>query len=110
MYDSNKLVLELDQLYNIKKNQLKFYEGTIDNDNVNLRDSLFRIGTITKECLAENVYLADIPVGFFSSTVANVALHVELKEIYIVAYAKEGIIKQHLADQAIQKILGAINE
>lgn len=69
-----------------------------------IRDKLYLLGKILHEDLDSQVYVAAVHAGFGNMNNAVVALQLIGSKLYIVGYAKEGLIKQNICDQAIQKI------
>ena len=66
---------------------------------LNIRDALIGLGRIVEENKEEQYYFGSIQVK--GSNAVSIVRLVD-KKIEIAAYAKEGLIKQHLAQQAIQ--------
>lgn len=71
---------------------------------IKLRDILIKIGKIQRESLEDRVYVAVIPGGFFKKNYAVVALQLFDKEMFVAAYADEGIIKQRTCEGAINEL------
>ena len=69
-----------------------------------LRDALVRIGKIYEENLEEKIYVAGVSSGFLKCNTAYVAMQICGDELLLAVYAREGIIKQHTTEKAVQKI------
>lgn len=82
-------------------------EDTIANSTLTfsqLRDALIRLGKILFEDTDNSVYVAAIRIGSFGANSAVVAIQQRGSKLNISAFAKEGLIKQNLAEKAITKI------
>lgn len=73
-----------------------------------IRDRLYLLGSILHEDLEHQVYVAAIRSGFADMGHAVVALQLQGNTLNILGYAKEGIIKQHICEKALQKLVAAI--
>lgn len=73
-----------------------------------IRDRLYLLGSILHEDLEHQVYVAVIRSGFADMGHAVVALQLQGKTLVAIGYAKEGIIKQHICEKALQKLVAAI--
>ncbi len=81
---------------------------TIDVEEVSflkLRDTLLGMGKILEEDFENEVYIINIPSGFASKNRAVVGIQLLNQKMNLVGYAKEGIINQHTASKAIDKIV-----
>lgn len=72
-----------------------------------VRDALLLLGEILYENVEEQVYVATIRAGYGNMNSAVVALKLCENTLWVVGYAKEGIIKQNICEQALQKIVDA---
>lgn len=72
-----------------------------------IRDKLYMLGNILHEDLDNQVYVASVHAGVANLSSAIVVLQLIGNRIHIMAYAKEGLIKQNTCEQAIQKIANA---
>jgi len=70
----------------------------------NLRDCLIGLGTILEEDFELNSYIVSVPAGIADMNNAIIAIQLTKNELYICGYAPEGLIKQHTAKKAIEKI------
>jgi hypothetical protein len=69
-----------------------------------IRDILMQLGKIKREILQENIYVTVINGGVLKKNRAIVVLQLSGDEIYIAAYADEGIINQHTSEGVINEI------
>ena len=72
-------------------------------DDLLLRDALVGQGRILEEDLDNHVYVDLIRVGKRDMSEALLVIKREDKVVHLAAYAKEGLIKQHLSKQAVEK-------
>ena len=72
-------------------------------DDLMVRDALVGQGRILEEDLDNHIYVDLIRVGKMNMSEALLIIKRVEKDVYISAYAKEGLIKQHLAKQAVEK-------
>ena len=99
------LLKHLNQFIVIKKNAI--VEASINVNGVKIlqiRDCLMNIGTILEEDFDNNIYVVDIPAGLGNMNHAVVAIQLNKNSIDLIGYAKEGLINQHTAEKAIDKI------
>ena len=75
-----------------------------------VRDVLFLLGNILYENLDEQIYVATIRAGYGNLNNAVVAVKLCEDTLFVAGYAKEGIIKQNIYEQALQKLTDAIHE
>ena len=73
-----------------------------------IRDAITGLGTIIKEDLENHYYITSVPVGLFGSVFSYAIICRNETEADIVAYAREGLIKQNLAEKTIQKLKGML--
>ena len=71
---------------------------------LNVRHSLMNQGRILEENIENNTYVVHAKMGKHRLGEAIVITHVEGNTIGIAAYAKEGLIKQHIAQKAVQQV------
>lgn len=72
-----------------------------------VRDVLYILGEILYENLDEQIYVANIRVGYENINSALVAIKLQENKLLISGYAKEGKIKQNICEQAFQKFADA---
>lgn len=96
----------------IPANKKGLVEKTIDFNNKdfnNLRDSLLGVGTILEEDFDDNIYVLNVPAGFAGKNAAIVVVMLEENVLKLLSYAKEGLINQHTADGAVNRIIKSIS-
>lgn len=71
---------------------------------INLRDCLIGLGTILEEDFDLNVYIISVQAGVVNKNNAIVAVKLNNNKLYMFGYAREGLIKQHTAEKAMEKI------
>lgn len=70
-----------------------------------LKEAIVIHGEILEEDSAEQSVIAVIHTGYLNATCALVAVVIQNDELNFAAYAKEGLIKQRLAQKAIALII-----
>lgn len=101
-----------DVLIQKMKEYMPFKEKEVVEKNIdvrkmtfaNLRDSLIGLGTILEEDFELNSYIVSVPAGIADMNNAIVAIQLTKNELYMCGYAPEGLIKQHTAKKAIDKV------
>ena len=69
-----------------------------------IRDAITGLGTILKEDLEKHYYITTVKVGVFGNILTQAIIQREEQEADIAVYAHEGLIKQHLAEKAMDKL------
>lgn len=69
-----------------------------------LRDCLAALGELLEEKMENNAYVCKINAGAFLQNTAVLAAVLDDGKLYTAAYAKEGIIKQHTAQKAVERL------
>ena len=69
-----------------------------------MRDHLYMLGNIIYEDLDRQVYVAKVRAGYGDMNSAMVAMQLQGEKLFVAGYAKEGIIKQNICKQALQKL------
>lgn len=69
-----------------------------------LRDWLIEIGTILKEDYDNHIYVISIAAGLANLNSAIIAIQLNKNALDCIGYAREGLINQHTAEKAINKI------
>lgn len=77
-------------------------------DDLFIRDAITGYGTILKEDLDHHYYITTIKMGTFGNTLSHAIILREGPEADVAVYAHEGLIKQHLAEKAMQKLKSAL--
>ena len=109
MYDNEKLIEELQKVIRISESEVEYYE--LPNVNMSLtqiRDKIIGSGTILEEDFQNQIYVMAIMSGMGDMNEAIVVIQLcEQNEqtLKIMAYAREGLIKQNTAKKAINKLL-----
>lgn len=101
----NELINEMRAFAKIDENKVITYE--VSSNGINLlqvRDHLASEGSILKENLSKGIYVAQYFSGIGKNP-AVVGVMLDNQMLYIVSYAKEGIIKQNTAEKAAKRII-----
>lgn len=69
-----------------------------------IRDKLYLLGNILYEDLDSRIYVVSVRAGLFNMSNAVVALQLCDDNLFVKGYAKEGLVKQNISDQAIRRI------
>ena len=77
-------------------------------DDLFIRDAITGFGTILKEDLENHYYITTVKIGNFGNTLTQAIIMREEASAEIAVYAREGLIRQHLADKTIQKLKGIL--
>lgn len=94
-----KVATKLKKEFYIEK--VKCDEGSI----VAVRDNLEKIGKILEENLKEHYYLLSVGGGLFNLNPAICIVKLDKGTMYVIGYAKEGLIKQNTAKKAVDRII-----
>lgn len=73
-----------------------------------LRDCLMSCGRILEEDLDRKVYVAEVKAGWHNLACAFVVVAIGDDKLQLWGYAKEGLLKQNIADGALNKIVNLI--
>ena len=73
-----------------------------------LRDCLLRMGKILYEDSDNQVYVASIRSGLWNANNAVFAIQLRGSKLMVAGYAKEGLVKQNLRENAFNKLKGAV--
>ena len=85
----------------------EFYSVEFTNPNLSLKkvhDRIIRVGNIIDENDDDGYYLITFGSGFLNMNPAVIIVKLSDKKIKIVGYAKEGLINQHTAKKAVDRI------
>lgn len=74
-----------------------------------IRDKLYRLGTILYEDLENQICVASVRAGFADMNQAVVVIQLQESRLLLVGYAKEGCIKQNICEEAFQKIQNVVD-
>jgi hypothetical protein len=69
-----------------------------------VRDALVGQGRIIEEDLENHIYVDLLRIGLFGLSEALLVTKIKGKSVHIIAYAREGLFKQRLAQKAVQKV------
>lgn len=72
-----------------------------------IRDRLYMLGNIIYEDLDRQVYVAKVRAGYGNMNSAVVAMQLQGEKLFVAGYAKEGVIRQNICEQAFQKLTDA---
>lgn len=75
-----------------------------------LRDGLLRIGHILEENIDEKIYVVSIKAGKLGVNNAVIVCKLSAKHLYLVGYAREGLLKQNTCIKAMKKIGDMLDE
>lgn len=106
MYNNEKLIEKLQKFIRISESEVEYYE--LPNVNMSLtqiRDKIIGSGTILEEDFQNQIYVIAIMSGMGDMNEAIVVIQLYEKTLKIMAYAREGLIKQNTAKKAINKLL-----
>ena len=92
------------------KSLIRLKEENIYNDEieiqpmsfVQLRDKLIGKGTILDEDFEKQIYTINIMSGFANQNTATIAIKLIGNKLELAGYAREGIIKQHTVEKAVE--------
>ena len=92
------------------KSLIRLKEENIYNDEieiqpmsfVQLRDKLIGKGTILDEDFEKQIYTINIMSGFANQNTATIAIKLAGNKLELAGYAREGIIKQHTVEKAVE--------
>ena len=109
---SNKELLEKLGLYTSFEEKNIVYKETVPKNMSfsNLRDRLIGLGTIIEEDFHANIYVLIVMAGIKNMNSAIVVIKLTHEKLLFASYAKEGIINQHTANKAIDKVIKKILE
>ncbi len=109
--EADKILLEKVMLYSGKKEKgMIFKQAAVTKLTfAQLRDSLLGLGRILEEDFENKIYVTSIAAGVADRNAAVVAVRLSGDSLDLAGYAREGLIKQHTAEKAIEKICTAIH-
>lgn len=74
----------------------------------NIRDRVIGMGKILEENIEDTYYIVKVPAGVANKNSAIVFVKWNNESLTLWAYAKEGLINQHTADGAIERMIERI--
>ena len=97
------LVSKLKSLIRLKEENIYNDEIEIQPMSFNqLRDKLIGKGTILDEDFEKQIYTINIMSGFANQNTATIAIKLTGNKLELAGYAREGIIKQHTVEKAVE--------
>lgn len=105
------IIIKLNEYIDLSKNKDKVFKKIIDTNKItflNLRDRLLGMGTILEENFEETFYIIQVASGLLNKNNAIVVVKWNSEEISFYGYAQEGLINQHTAEKAIEKLIEKI--
>ncbi|WP_027621463.1 hypothetical protein [Acetivibrio clariflavus] len=106
-----EIVSKINEFIPVKEAQI--VEKVINVDNItftNVRDRLIGLGKILEENFDDTYYVVNVPAGVANKNTAVVLVRWSEDNISLFAYAKEGLINQHTADKAIERVIEKITK
>lgn len=98
-----ELVSKLKSLIRLKEENIYNDEIEIQPMSFNqLRDKLIGKGTILDEDFEKQIYTINIMSGFANQNTATIAIKLTGNKLELAGYAREGIIKQHTVEKAVE--------
>ncbi|KEY47148.1 hypothetical protein ACVRXT_04560 [Streptococcus lutetiensis] len=107
--DREDIILKLKEYISVKENRVVEKETPISNISFALmRDRLVGKGRILEENLNIPYYIIDVKSGFLNKNSAIVFIKWNIDKLEIYAYANEGLINQHTADEVVEYLVEKI--
>lgn len=98
-----ELVSKLKSLIRLKEENIYNDEIEIQPMSFNqLRDKLIGKGTILDEDFEKQIYTINVMSGFANQNTATIAIKLTGNKLELAGYAREGIIKQHTVEKAVE--------
>lgn len=107
----DKAIARISMFIPVKEKQI--VEKTISIESIsfaNVRDRMIGLGKILEESFDEHYYIANVSSGVANKNSAVVLVHWNENELYLCGYAKEGLINQHTAEKAIDKVIEKVTK
>ncbi len=109
--DKKKTISLMREFISVKEKEVVVDSSSTPNMTfANLRDNIIGLGKILLEDFETNTYIVRVPSGVGNMNSAVVALHLEDNVLNFMAYAREGIIKQHTAEKAIRRVQNKLSK
>jgi hypothetical protein len=97
------LVSKLKSLIRLKEENIYNDEIEIQPMSFNqLRDKLIGKGTMLDEDFEKQIYTINVMSGFANQNTATIAIKLTGNKLELAGYAREGIIKQHTVEKAVE--------
>ena len=107
--ERDKAISKINEYISVKEKQAVEKNISIDNMSfINVRDRLIGLGNILEENLHDNYYIVNVPSGVANKNEAIILVEWNGNSINFYGFAKEGLINQHTANRAIDKIVDKI--
>lgn len=92
------------------KSLIRLKEENIYNDEIEIQpmsfnqlcDKLIGKGTILDEDFEKQIYTINVMSGFANQNTATIAIKLTGNKLELAGYAREGIIKQHTVEKAVE--------
>ena len=98
-----ELVSKLKSLIRLKEENIYNDEIEIQPMSFNqLRDKLIGKGTMLDEDFEKQIYTINVMSGFANQNTATIAIKLTGNKLELAGYAREGIIKQHTVEKAVE--------
>lgn len=109
--DKKPLIGKMSEYISIKEKGLIERQINVQNMSfVNLRDAIIGVGKILEEDFEISTYVVNISAGAANMNSAVVAIQLSNNCVSMLGYAKEGLINQHTAEKAIDKVIERISK
>ncbi|MGM9928855.1 MAG: hypothetical protein ACI35P_12990 [Bacillus sp. (in: firmicutes)] len=101
----NELLQHLLEKYvYVKLNKLKYRSFYTERDSIGkMKTQMMCIGDIVEEIDNRTIILS-VKAGFANNNTAIIACYLKANTLFCAAYAQEGLIKQHTAEKALDKL------
>ena len=109
--NEEEVLTKINEYISVKDEQIiKKVSCTTDFTFTNLRDCLIGLGKIVEENFENNYYIVNVPAGIAEKNTAILLILWQKRKVSIFAYAREGLINQHTAGIAIDKVIKSITQ
>ena len=105
------IIIKLNEYICLSKNKDEIIEKKIDTNTItfaDLRDRLLGTGSMLEENFEETYYIIQVSSGLLNKNSAIVIVIWNFEEISFYGYALEGLINQHTAEKALEKLIEKI--
>ena len=104
--EKSEIITKINDYIKIRENKIIEISLIVNNLSfLNLRDKLIGLGKILEENYKKYYYVIKVPAGVANKNSAIVCILWSNDIISIFSYAKEGLINQHTASKAIEKVI-----
>lgn len=107
----NELLQHLLEKYAfIKLNKLKYRSFYTEKGSIGkMKTQMMSIGDIVEE-IDNSAIILSVKAGFANNNTTIIACYLETNTLFCAAYAQEGLIKQHTAEKALDKLEEALEQ